>query len=136
MNTILKKICVGPLIWIGVFYGTIANSAERDRYCQIASYAFMGVMENLANADPRYGVGEMICRAGGGSMCTSASAGEGICRAAVGSMCTSATLGEGICRAFGGSMCTLASFGEGVCKAAGLTGCVVLGFEEAFCKAA
>jgi hypothetical protein len=51
-------------------------------------------------------IGEMICRAGGGSFCSGSSLGEGICRAGGGSFCSGSSLGEGICRALGGSFCS------------------------------
>ena len=37
-------------------------------------------------------IGEMICRAGGGSFCSGSSLGEGICRALGGSFCSGLTL--------------------------------------------
>jgi len=121
-----------------LFASSEAYAVDRDRFCKVASHTFMGLIEDIASSDPRYGLGERICRSAGGSGCSLVSnIGEGICKAGGGSNCALvSTMGEGLCKASKGNGCSLVgSLSEGICKGAGVSSCTNATLEEALCKA-
>jgi hypothetical protein len=82
MKYLKKSIMLSLLLLISIN----AQAVDKDRFCKVASYTFMGLIEDIEAADKKYGFGEFICKAGGGSSCSLVSnAGEGICKAGKGS---------------------------------------------------
>jgi len=160
MNNLIKKIIFFITIFF-IFSGHL-NATDKDRFCKVASYTFMGLIEDIEVADPKYRFGELICQAGGGgAMCSyTKTVGEGICYAGDSiTMCPYAkTLGEGICYTgdsitmcpyaknvgqgicYAGSdnitMCPyVKSIGEGICYAGGGSICSGVSLSEGICRA-
>jgi|GEM_PF-5059289 len=157
MHSFIKYLIVS-ITFFSIFSSNL-YSTDKDRFCKVASYTFMGLIEEIEDADPKYRLGEIICKAGGGgSVCSSVNnvgkgicyagdgdgcslvnnVGKGICKAGDGIACSFVDkLGEGICYAGDGDACSFVDNpGKGICKAGGGAACSFVNkLGEGICKA-
>lgn len=80
---------------VAITSATPANAAIPEKLCEMLKTA------NSGQFTP-----EEVCKAHGGTFCTSMEMGEAICRAGGGGICSNMSLPEAICTVGGGSFCT------------------------------
>ena len=63
----MKRKAIILVMSLVVLYMPLSTKAvEHNRFCKVASYTFMGLIEDIEASDPKYRLGEIICKAGDG----------------------------------------------------------------------
>ena len=89
----MKTATLSVLTLIVVLLNPFAVHGQDITGSALLDLVIVGLVANGAyGAVNETDIGEMICRAGGGSFCSGSSLGEGICRALGGSFCSGLTL--------------------------------------------